>query len=136
MRATSQLACESIKASGKLSDMRWRVYDFLYRKGPLTGRELDAQMAGPGETWTSYHQRLRELERMGLAQEVGERHCFVTGNLAIIWDATGATEPVPFGKPKSRHRQLYDKIRDLAYSHPVNIPTGLVIEMLADEKGQ
>ena len=59
MRATSQLAYESIKTSGKLSDMRWRVYDFLYRKGSLTGRELDAQMAGPGETRTSYHKRLR-----------------------------------------------------------------------------
>lgn len=130
MRQTSILAYEAIKSSGKLSDMRWRVYDFLYRNGPLTGRELDAAMASPGETRTSYHKRLGELERMGLACIVTERNCHVTGHLAIEWDVTDKMEPSPLIKSAGRHARFVAAIRELADSHCESIPTGLVKSLL------
>ena len=133
MRQTSILAYEAIKSSGKLSDMRWRVYDFLYRNGPLTGRELDAKMASPNETRTSYHKRLTELERMGLVCIVTERNCHVTGHLAIEWDVTDKKEPRPFVKPVGKHAALVEAIRELTDSHQESIPTGLVKSLLERE---
>lgn len=134
MRQTSILAYEAVKASGKLSDMRWRVYDFLYKYGPLTGRELDAKMASPNETRTSYHKRLSELERMGLAYIVAERICFVSGHQAIVWDVTSKMEPEALDhKPASKYTKLVLAIRELALSHPEGIPVGLVLALLENQ---
>jgi hypothetical protein len=134
MRQTSILAYEAVKASGKLSDMRWRVYDFLYKYGPLTGRELDAKMASPNETRTSYHKRLSELERMGLAYIVAERICSITGHQAIEWDVTGAMESGTLDrKSVSKYTKLVRAIRELALSHPEGIPVGLVLVLLENQ---
>ena len=135
MRQTSILAYEAIKASGKLSDMRWRVYDFLYKNGPLTGRELDAKMASPNETRTSYHKRLTELERMGLVCIVTERNCHVTGHMAIEWDVTDKKEPKPLVKSAGKYAVLADAILELADSHPESIPTGLIKSLLEVQHG-
>jgi hypothetical protein len=139
MRQTSILAYESIKASGKLSEMRWKVYDFLFSNGPLTSRELDAKMATPGETRLSYHKRLSELESMGLVYEIEDRICPVTNHLVIVWDVTNAMKPGVLIKPMSKYTKLVRAIRELALSHPEGIPVGLVLALVenqaSDKKG-
>ena len=135
MRQTSLLAYETIKASGKLSDMRWRVYDFLYKNGPLTGRELDDGMALPNETRTSYHKRLTELECMGLARIVTERNCRITNHQAIEWDVTDRMEPGSLVKSVGRYAKLAEAIWKLADSHQESIPTGLVKSLLEAQHG-
>ncbi len=100
-RKTSLYAYNKLKTGGQdggslLSWMRWAVYDFLYQHGPATGREVDAGLAKPGETRTSYHKRLSELRACGVAEEVGEKTCRVSGERAIAWDVTDAA-PDPVG---------------------------------------
>jgi DNA-binding MarR family transcriptional regulator len=102
VRRTSAESFEAIRASGRLSRMRWRVYSFLYEHGPLTGHELDDRMAVPGETMTSYHKRLSELERAGLVETIGERRCTVTGMTSLVWSTTDAREVQPFTRPNGK----------------------------------
>lgn len=92
-RKTSLLAYNKLATAGPgggslLSEMRWKVYDHLYRFGPLTGRELDAGLARPDETRTSYHKRLSELRALRLVEETGTKACSITGETAISWDVT------------------------------------------------
>jgi hypothetical protein len=90
VKPTSWRCLQQIEAEGLLSEMRLLVYRELIRRGPVTGRELDAALARPGETRTSYHKRLSELERAGLARVALVRPCQVTGREAEAWEAVDA----------------------------------------------
>lgn len=85
MRKTSVDAYNYIIQSGILSKLHTKAYKVLYEKGPLTGRELSVAMELEGQ-W----KRCSELKKRGLAIEVGERECSVTGMLAYVWDVTDA----------------------------------------------
>lgn len=89
MRQTSVQTYSQIQANGLLSRMRWLVYDYLFRHGPATSREIDDGMRSPGEVRPSYHKRLSELERLGVACVVGEK-VDSTGHTAVLWDVTSA----------------------------------------------
>lgn len=102
VKPTSRVCYEQIVREGLLSALRLRVYETLLDAGPLTGRELDAILAAPGETRTSYHKRLSELHRIGLARVAGERRCRVTGRLAEEWIALDTLPARPPPKPPSR----------------------------------
>ncbi len=103
IRETSIEAYNKIKADGLLSERRWQVYDILFQFGPATGNELLIQfrkkygtLYGNSPVVTS---RLGELREMGVAQELRERQCSVTGHQAIEWDVTDRL-PVKFEKEK------------------------------------
>ncbi len=83
MRHTSEAAFERLRVSGVLKTRRGQAYATLYERGPLTGMELERFSGVPG-MW----KRLSELKALGLAAEVGERACSVTGQPAILWDVT------------------------------------------------
>lgn len=83
MRQTSLLAYTAIKESGLLGKRQKQAYEVLYAHGPLTGNELSEIMKISGQ-W----KRCSELKKRGLAIEVGERDCRITGNLCILWDVT------------------------------------------------
>jgi hypothetical protein len=85
-RQTSHAAYEEIRARGLLSEMRLNVYSYLYRNGPMTAGELAAGMMRSNEPHPSYHRRLHELEKLGVAFRHGERPCRVTGFNAEVWD--------------------------------------------------
>lgn len=108
MRHTSIDAYNHIKDCGLLSRTRWLVYETLFQKGPCTARELDKWLATPGDTKTSYHKRLSELERMGVVQTVGERPCSMTGVNATLWDVTDRL-PIKYEKKMP----MYQKYRAL-----------------------
>jgi hypothetical protein len=83
VRRTSANAYHEVMASGLLGERQKHAYEILYKHGPLTGNELSEQMGIPGQ-W----KRCSELKKRGLAIEVGERECRVTGRVCIIWDVT------------------------------------------------
>jgi hypothetical protein len=88
MRQTSIDTYYQIRDEGLLSRMRFRVYGHLFHNGPMTSRELDHSMAAEGETRTSYHKRLSELERLKVVQTLGTRKCKITGRTSLLWDVT------------------------------------------------
>lgn len=82
-RQTSAEVYRRIEAEGLLSKQRWRAYEHIYSKGPVTGSELNAGLASK-----SGHKRLSELQELGCVREVGIRECRVTGERVIAWDVT------------------------------------------------
>lgn len=89
IRDTSIHAYQTIKDNGLLSERRWQVYDCLYHHGPATGNELLLKFTerfgkfnGNSPVVTS---RLSELRDLGVAVEVRERPCTITGHNAIEW---------------------------------------------------
>jgi hypothetical protein len=83
LRQTSLQAYEEIERSGTLGRLQGITYRLLYKDGPLTAQEL-CQAGGHAGLW----KRLSELKEMGVAIEVGEKVCRVTGHMAILWDVT------------------------------------------------
>lgn len=94
-RQTSIEVYRQIEAEGLLSRMRLEVYSALFRIGPATAAEIARELlkggasphggrGGPGNVGA----RLVELCELGVAQEVGERVCQVTGRNVLLWDVT------------------------------------------------
>jgi len=98
-RVTSYLALREIRERGLVGRVQLEVYELLARRGPLTGREIDAALARPGESRTSYHKRTSELARMGLVAEAGHRPCGVTGHQAVTWRALDRLPERPAARP-------------------------------------
>lgn len=95
IRETSIQAYNQVCASGILGKMQLKAYEVLSHLPDedfgITGNELD-QICSPGKTNASYHKRLSELERMGLAHVIGKRICKISGHEDLVW---GSTELVP-----------------------------------------
>lgn len=108
-RMTSLLSWESLKQSKTLSAKQWTVYDVLFRKGPLTARELNALIA-PGHTSAGYHKRLSELQRMGLVREAGVQRCRYSRRQVIVWDVTTSEQAQQL--PKRGTRRTRRSLRD------------------------
>lgn len=98
MRRTSSEAFEKIHQNGLLRRMQLRVYRALYYHGPLTGTELNFVLKGSKEASPSYHKRLSELLRQGVAVAIGTRKCSVTGQTVTIWDVTSDLPCLPESK--------------------------------------
>lgn len=107
MRQTSVEAYNDIMVSGLLGKRQKDAYAVLYENGPLTGNELSLKMGIPGQ-W----KRCSELKKRGLALEVGERLCSVTGRNCITWDVTDKL-PTKLTKKETRIekacREAYEK---------------------------
>lgn len=83
VRDTSIEVYHRIEAEGLLSERRWQVYNILFHNGPLTSSELfeifKEKYKTPFRYNANVHSRLNELEKLGLAKEVGEKHCKTVG---------------------------------------------------------
>lgn len=89
IRQTSIEAYNYIKDSGMLSKLRWMVYDYVYKNGPLTQREvINALSDSRKETSGRITSRFSELRRMEAFQEVGTTECKFTGRKVLLWDVT------------------------------------------------
>lgn len=111
IRDTSIKAYHEIQTSGLLGKRQKQAYNVLFEHGPMTGNELSKAMGMPGQ-W----KRMSELKKRGLAKEVGERPCSVTGVNCIIWDVT-ANLPV---KPEaSKRKSQFQKGFEAGYEQAV-----------------
>lgn len=95
-RRTSVLAYEKIKAEGLLSQLRFEVYEILYKHGPLTAGEAWS-MYFPNRQRSSVSARMSELEARGVVYQVEERPCSLTSHQAIAWDVNAS---LPVDPPK------------------------------------
>ncbi len=99
IRPTSIEVYRRIKEEGLLSQLRFEVYEILYKYGPLTA----------GECWSGFFSnrqrssisaRMSELETRGVIYQQAERICGLTGNKAIAWATTDSlpADPTPAKK--------------------------------------
>lgn len=92
---------KAIQATGVLSFKRMMVYDYLYRNGPLTGGQL--QKALGGGVSESIRNRVTELVKMGVAYEVKEAKCPITGRNVMLFDVT-ENMPKEYVAPKTKNQ--------------------------------
>ncbi len=103
-RETSIQAFNTIKENGLLSERRWRVYEILFKHGPMIGSQVaEAYREIYGRTSNSetVRNRLTELRDMGCVAEMGKTIDEKTGMSVIQWDVT---KRVPVKVDKSKHK--------------------------------
>lgn len=101
VRETSIEAFKAITNNGLLSKRRMEVYSALFDHGPCTGSELNHMMSLSQKRGSHANvlTRLGELRNFGVAKELGERRCLITGRMVIEWDVTDKL-PAKFEKPE------------------------------------
>ena len=105
MRETSLEAFRKIRDEGLLSERRFQVYATLYKYGPCTANELAKNFHLMNFNLAknvnmNIVTRLGELRDAGVAREVRERECSVTGMRVIEWDVTDGLPVKPPKKTK------------------------------------
>jgi hypothetical protein len=96
-RQTSVDAYNSIRNSGALSKLRWKVYDFVFKNGPCTAKQVHLNLREEGQNDGCYTTRMSELRDSGLLFEVGTAKCEHTGREVTLWDVT-ANLPIKVSK--------------------------------------
>lgn len=114
VRQTSRLAYHTLVTQGLLPKRRREVYAALFAAGPCTGSELWRFMEREGTGIRgNVRARLTELRDAGLAREVEQRPCRVTGQVALVWDVTDAAVPAPIPRNISVRRQALDLLDEI-----------------------
>jgi hypothetical protein len=88
IRETSAETYRNIKDDGLLSDLRFKVYDFVFKNGPCTISDVSFYFNISRNASGSYSSRFSELREMGILKEVGTIKCKITGRNKILWDVT------------------------------------------------
>ena len=102
IRTTSIEVYRKLVEAKLLPPMRRRVYDNLYKYGPLTRNEVAENIdMVPNDCST----RLKELRDANRVREVGEDKCNVTGQKIILYDVTDMIGQDP---PKKRGKKRVD----------------------------
>lgn len=105
-RQTSIEAYRKIKHDGLLSERRWQVYDILFEYGPLTGAEAAIayrkKYGASSPSNPNILTRLGELRDQGVAEEIKETICSITGQTVILWDVTERLPDKIKKKPKQK----------------------------------
>jgi hypothetical protein len=65
--------------------MRWCVYDFIYKHGPVTATECWRDLS-PNSATGVIAARVTELAQMGVLDEVGTKLDDKTGHRCVLWD--------------------------------------------------
>jgi hypothetical protein len=107
-RETSIAAYNKIKTDGSLSNRRWEVYDVLFQHGPLTASEIEVRITSPKSPsrGSNVHARLIELEERGVAREVGQVACSVSGMTVIQWDVTAIETPLETVRRRTSNERI------------------------------
>lgn len=87
IRQTSIETYHAIEEEGLLGRLQFKVYDAIYKRGPLTQNELH-KWCFPDTQPRNVQPRVSELVERGVVAQVGERECSITGRVCIIWDVT------------------------------------------------
>jgi len=94
VRQTSIDVYLKIKENGLLPKMQSVIFERLYNHGPMTAAECMQDLHLP----SNQSGRFTELRKKGVIQEIGKRHCTVTGHKVIEWDVT---DRLPARKPEA-----------------------------------
>lgn len=112
-RRTSSTVYRQIREEGLLSKRRLEVYDVLYKKGPMTARQVIKHLnlrKTPGDRG-SYNSRFSELRNMGAIKEIGEGECPESGRYVIFWDVTSKLPVKLNNTPKKRCKECGAVVR-------------------------
>jgi hypothetical protein len=105
MRRTSIECYNKIRDNGLLSRVRWKIYDCLYKYGPLTTRQVYKRL---GITDIgNISSGLAAMRTRGCVDEEGEVVCEETGHTVILWDVTNRL-PLKLDKPRKIKCKLCD----------------------------
>jgi DNA-binding HxlR family transcriptional regulator len=120
MRDTSQKAYKHIVATGILGKRRTQVYEALFQLGPLGSREIWEEIKKICTKPIPQHSinpRFKELERMGLVQQVGEHACPYTDHTVVSWDVTSKFPTKGYKAEPTKVEQLREYLLSLAEKH-------------------
>lgn len=114
VRKANENTYRYIIEKGLLSKPHLAMYEALFHSGPLTLREINDRFGGP-----DLHSRLIELEKLGVAVEIGFKVCSITNQESMSWDVTNKLpmlHPVmtPVDRPDAKAIMVtLDELRDL-----------------------
>jgi len=120
MRSTSLAAYHKITASGLITGVRRKVFDIIYKYGPITMNEVFIEYLSdiPQATQTPRYAELEKMNSIGTVGKHPDRHTGVEG---VLWDITGENpKKLPKRIPKKQQteqvkyflRTIYSKIKD------------------------
>ena len=92
---TSEAAAEAIRPTVK--GLRAAVFACIIGRGPVgaTDAEIQAALELPSDT---ERPRRRELVRLGMVRDSGQRRPTPSGRLAVVWSAVTAGDSQPEGR--------------------------------------
>jgi hypothetical protein len=128
-RQTSIETYRAIEAEGLLSELRFKVYQMVFKHGPMTGNQI-IELA-PHKNSGAYTTRLSELRELGCVYEVKVAPCPVTGRNVIWWDVTAnlPREIKTLKKPKDNPaRELLREVQSTVSSAFLGAPLAKKIE--------
>lgn len=123
-RRTSTQTYYDILNNGYLSAKRWQVYDIFYQHGDLTGAQVSKlyRLSFPSsKTSETIRNRITELVRMGVVEEIGTTTCEDSGREVILF---GINDKLPrkLEIPKTMHQKkmdILDSIKGFATKHQI-----------------
>lgn len=132
-RNTSITAYNTICDNKLLSLRRMEVYDYLFRNGPCTAKQVTNGLISPGQNSGGYTTRLSELKRMGVVDEVGETKCQETGQTVLLWDVNDRL-PKKLDKQQVISRKHLTRCREVLLKIYHNFPNlrELIIKEMGD----
>lgn len=135
MKSTSIKSYYELVESGELSKKQIEVANCFRKMGPMTGRQVSAQIPG---AW----KRIKELADMGILEPVNTVLDLNTRKVVTVWGWTG-DQPllVPLKEDRAAKKSaLYDKayeqgVRDtLSYLYQGHISEAFVYEIVERRK--
>ena len=134
-RQTSIDCYNQIKAEGLLSNLRFRVYEWLYDNGPATAQEITTGLAKGSQDHGSFSTRLSELRNQGVVRECGIVISKTTGRKVIEWDVTDNLpkdiKPAT-NRKKERASNALNALRDLYKNKDLDEKWKLVANLIKE----
>ena len=115
MRDTSTAVYHEIMASGLLTRYRRRVFECIYRHGPISIGAVVRAAKEKGLREQVVSPRFAELQSLGVITEVGHTIDAVTGMRVLLWDITGKSPVKPEKRvsKKARMKELEKLVASL-----------------------
>jgi hypothetical protein len=130
-RKTSIATFIKIKEEGLLSDLRFKVYEIIYKNQPITISQMIREASRSVTNTGSFTGRISELKKMDMIYEHHEGPCPVTGRNVIFW-ATTDSLPKKLEKEPTRTERKKLIIKMLREIYP-KYPDKEIIKNIARE---
>jgi hypothetical protein len=110
-RATSIKSWQAMVDSGELEGQIAKVLHAVIEHGPGTSSEI-FKAAKIGGNINLHRARLSELQERDLIRETAQRHCSVTGRLALVWEFTGREKPLHVERKRGKAKAMVELAKE------------------------
>lgn len=97
---TSKTAYTQAKKTSQLAQSQASALVAVRRHGPATSAEI-IRRGKLGANTNLWRARFTELKDRGMIVATGKRRCSITGRVALVWQDSKRTVPLPYRKPLS-----------------------------------